>query len=63
MFMIKTGFYEKVVELEAERLEETREDREQFLRALASELEKQAEKKNVKLAIPKPPPSQEDSLK
>lgn len=44
------------MELEAQRLEETREDREQFLRALASELEKQAEKKNVKLVIPKPPP-------
>lgn len=44
------------MQLEAERLEETREDREDFLRSLASELEKQADKKNVKLAIPKPPP-------
>jgi hypothetical protein len=45
------------VELEAQRIEETREDREQFLRNLAAELEKQAAKKNVKLAIPKPPGS------
>lgn len=50
-------FFCRVVELEAQRIEETREDREQFLRALATELEKQAAKKNVKLAIPKPPPS------
>jgi hypothetical protein len=33
-FMIKTGFYEKVVEIEAERLEEVREEREKFLRDL-----------------------------
>eukprot|EP00890_Picochlorum_soloecismus_P001460 jgi/Picsp_1/2314/NSC_05777-R1_hypothetical protein CHLNCDRAFT_58390 [Chlorella variabilis] len=42
-FMIKTGFYEKVVEIEAERLEEVREDREKFLRDLEQYVE---EKKN-----------------
>lgn len=31
LFMLKTGFYEKVTELEATRLEETREEREAFL--------------------------------
>lgn len=31
MFMLKTGFYEKVTQLEATRLEETREEREAFL--------------------------------
>ena len=50
----------RVVELEAQRLEETREDRKQFLKSLASEIEKQAAKKNVKLALPsKPPPPSE----
>jgi hypothetical protein len=45
-----------VVELEAQRLEETREDREEFLRALATELERQSAARNVKIAIPPPPP-------
>lgn len=31
MFMLKTGFYDKVTRLEAARLEETREEREAFL--------------------------------
>ena len=42
-----------MVDLEAQRLEETREDREEFLKALGEELERQAAEKNVKLNIPK----------
>ena len=42
----------RVVELEAQRLEETRDDREQFLRSLRDELERQAAEKGVKLSLP-----------
>lgn len=42
----------RVVQLEAQRLEETREDREQFLRSLREELERQAAQKGVKLSLP-----------
>ncbi|KAK9808934.1 hypothetical protein WJX72_006590 [[Myrmecia] bisecta] len=52
LFMIKTGFYDKVTQLEAERLEETREQREEFQRTLRAELERQAREKNVQLHLP-----------
>ncbi|PRW39391.1 hypothetical protein C2E21_7054 [Chlorella sorokiniana] len=55
LFMIKTGFYEKVTEIEAQRLEETREQREQFLAQLRAELERQAAEKGVKLNLPPAP--------
>ncbi|KAI3431422.1 hypothetical protein D9Q98_004475 [Chlorella vulgaris] len=51
-FMIRTGFYEKVTQLEAQRLEETREDRERFLSELRAELERQAAEKGIKLKVP-----------
>ncbi|EFN54056.1 hypothetical protein CHLNCDRAFT_58390 [Chlorella variabilis] len=60
-FMIKTGFYEKVTEIEAQRLEETREDRERFLAELRAELERQAAQKGVKLALPPTPHSSSSS--
>ena len=56
LFMIKTGFYEKVTELEAQRLEETREEREAFLAQLRAELERQAAEKGVQMRLPPAPP-------
>eukprot|EP00884_Botryococcus_braunii_P017917 jgi/Botrbrau1/4809/Bobra.0325s0029.1 len=53
LFMIKTGFYDTVTRLEAERLEQSREDREKFKRMLLEELERQAREKNLKLRLPK----------
>jgi hypothetical protein len=55
LFMIKTGFYEKVTELEAQRLEETREEREAFLAQLRAELERQAAEKGVQIKLPPAP--------
>ncbi|DBA66057.1 TPA: hypothetical protein ACH3X2_003061 [Trebouxia sp. C0005] len=52
-FMIKTGFYDKVTEIEAERLEETREDREAFQKMLRAEIERQAKAKHVQIKLPK----------
>ncbi|DBA93871.1 TPA: hypothetical protein ACH3X3_013916 [Trebouxia sp. C0006] len=51
-FMIKTGFYDKVTEIEAERLEETREDREAFQKMLRAEIERQAKEKHVQIKLP-----------
>lgn len=51
-FMIRTGFYDKVTEIEAQRLEETREDREAFKRMLKEEIERQAREKNVSIKVP-----------
>jgi hypothetical protein len=56
-FMVRTGFYEKVTQLEAQRLEETREERERFLAELRAELERQAAEKGVKLHLPPAPGS------
>ncbi|KAI7843634.1 hypothetical protein COHA_002874 [Chlorella ohadii] len=61
LFMIKTGFYEKVTEIEAQRLEETREQREQFLTQLRAELERQAAEKGVKINLPPVPGSSSSS--
>ena len=41
-----------MVVLEAQRLEETADDREEFLRKLGAEVERQAAEKNIKIAIP-----------
>ncbi|KAL4431735.1 hypothetical protein ABPG77_002951 [Micractinium sp. CCAP 211/92] len=57
MFMLKTGFYDKVTQLEAARLEETREEREAFLAQLRAELERQSAEKGVKLKLPPLPGS------
>lgn len=42
----------RVVELETQRLEDSREDREEFLIRLREELERQAAQKHVKLSLP-----------
>ncbi len=42
----------RVTQLEAERLEETREDREAFRRMLLAEVERQAREKNVHIKLP-----------
>lgn len=42
----------QVVEIEAARLEETREDREQFLSSLKEEVERQAAQKGVQVRLP-----------
>ncbi|KAL4440403.1 hypothetical protein ABPG75_003404 [Micractinium tetrahymenae] len=57
MFMLKTGFYDKVTQLEATRLDETREEREAFLAQLRAELERQAAEKGVQLKLPPLPGS------
>jgi len=41
-----------VTQLEADRLEETREDREAFRRMLLAEVERQAREKNVHIKLP-----------
>lgn len=51
-FMIKTGFYNKVTEIEAERLDETREDREAFQKMLRAEIERQARVKHIAIKLP-----------
>lgn len=50
--MIKTGFYDKVTEIEAERLEDTREDREAFQKMLRAEIERQAKEKKLEIKLP-----------
>ena len=42
----------RVTQIEAERLEETREDREAFRRMLLAEVERQAREKNVHIKLP-----------
>jgi len=42
----------RVTQLEADRLEETREDREAFRRMLLAEVERQAREKNVHIKLP-----------
>ncbi|CAK0736527.1 hypothetical protein CVIRNUC_000760 [Coccomyxa viridis] len=51
-FMIRTGFYDKVTHIEAERLEESREEREAFKRMLREEVERQAQEKHLKIQLP-----------
>lgn len=41
-----------MTQLEADRLEETREDREAFRRMLLAEVERQAREKNVHIKLP-----------
>ena len=43
----------RVTEIEAQRLEETREDREAFKKMLRDEIERQAKEKNVVIHLPK----------
>lgn len=52
LFMIKTGFYEKVTQLEASRIEESREEREKFLAELREEVKRQAEAKHLNIHLP-----------
>lgn len=54
-FMIRTGFYDKVTAIEAQRLEESREEREEFLRNLRAELAKQSQQKGVEIRLPPTP--------
>ena len=42
----------RVTEIEAERLEETREDRETFKKLLRAEIERQAKEKNIQIKLP-----------
>lgn len=56
--MIKTGFYDTVTALEAERLEASAGGRREFERALRAEVERQAAEKGVQVRLP-PPPTQE----
>ncbi|CAL5218623.1 g324 [Coccomyxa viridis] len=51
-FMIKTGFYDKVTVLEAQRLDDSREDREAFKRMLREEVERQAQEKHIEIHLP-----------
>jgi Arc/MetJ family transcription regulator len=43
----------RVTELEAQRLEETQEDREAFRKMLRDEVERQAREKNIQIRLPK----------
>lgn len=43
---------DRVTEIEAERLEDTREEREAFQKMLRAEVERQAKEKNVKINMP-----------
>ncbi|KAK9822927.1 hypothetical protein WJX74_005264 [Apatococcus lobatus] len=52
LFMVKTGFYDKVTELEAERREDSREDREAFRKMLRQEIERQAREKHLDIRLP-----------
>lgn len=52
MFMIKTGFYDKVTQIEASRLEEARPEREAFLRQLRLDIEQQARERGVEVHFP-----------
>ena len=47
----------RVTAIEAERLEETREEREAFLRNLRTEIERQAAEKHVTVHLPDDKPS------
>lgn len=42
-----------MTEIEAQRLEETREDREAFKKMLRDEVERQAKEKNITIHLPK----------
>ena len=42
----------RVTELESQRLEENREDREAFRKMLRQEIEKQAKEKNIEIRLP-----------
>ena len=48
-----------MTELEAQRLEETREERERFLATLRAELERQSAEKGVQLRLPPLPTATE----
>lgn len=56
--MIKTGFYDKVTAIEAERLESVADERRAFERALRAEVARQAADKGVTVRLP--PPVDED---
>ena len=42
----------RVTEIEAQRLEDTQDDREAFKRMLRHEIERQAREKNIKIRLP-----------
>ena len=50
--MIKTGFYDKVTAIEAERLEAGADERRAFERALRDEVARQAAAKGVEVRLP-----------
>lgn len=54
-FMIKTGFYDKVTALEAERMEDNRVQREEFQQMLRQEILRQAKDKKLDLNLPPDP--------
>ena len=56
--MIKTGFYDKVTAIEAERLEAGADERRAFERALRAEVARQAAEKGIEVRLP-PPTEQE----
>lgn len=53
--MIKTGFYDKVTALEAERMEDNRVQREEFQQMLRQEILRQAKDKKLDLNLPPDP--------
>ena len=50
--MISVWYTHRVTELEAERLDETREEREAFQAMLRAEIERQAKEKHLAIKIP-----------
>lgn len=54
LFMIKTGFYDKVTAIEAERLEAVADERRAFERALRAEVARQAADRGVTVRLPPP---------
>ena len=51
-FLTRGALRSRVTQIEAERLEETREDREAFRKMLLEEVERQAREKNVHIKLP-----------
>lgn len=52
------GCDHRVTELEAQRIEETKEDRDAFRRMLREEIERQAREKNIEIKLPPDKPEQ-----
>ena len=49
---ISVCYVHRVTEIEAERLDETREDREAFQKMLRAEIERQAREKRIEIQLP-----------